>query len=364
MRIGMIAPPIENVPPKMYGGTERVVSTLTEELVRRGHDVTLFASGQSKTSAKLVSVFPKALRDAYPDPKNIMQRVKITLMHLGNAYALQDQFDIIHDHTGFFGLSFAQGSKTPVVSTMHGLMTPDITTVAEQFSKPYLVSISHSQRQSATHLNFIANIYNGLRMGSYPFSRVDKGYLLAVGRFSPEKGIHNAITIARKTNLPLLIAAKLEDSNREYFQTQIKPFLNEKIQWIGEVTEKQRNALMSHALCFLHPLEWEEPFGLTIIEAMSCGTPVIAFDKGSMKEIIRHGKTGFIAKNVTDAISLIKRIRTIDREYCRRYSLTHFSGDIMATEYETVYEEILLQNALQGTKQKNKQISLQDELVD
>lgn len=341
MKIAMIAPPIENVPPKMYGGTERVVSTLTEELVRRGHDVTLFASGQSKTSARLVSVFPKALRETYPLPSDLMSRVKITLMHLGNAYSRQDEFDIIHDHTGYFGLTYAESSRTPVVSTLHGNLTPDVIPAYEKFSKPFLVSISNSQRKPAPHLNFIDTVYNGLPMARYPFSLADKGYLLAVGRFSPEKGIHNAITIARKLNLPLLIGAKLEETSKPYFEKEIKPFLNDKIQWIGEISEKQRNELMAHALCFLHPLEWEEPFGLTIIEAMSCGTPVVAYDKGSMGEIIQQGKTGFIAKNISDAVSCVKKIRSISREYCRRYSLTHFSGDIMATGYEMVYEAIL-----------------------
>lgn len=341
MKIGMIAPPIENVPPKKYGGTERVVSVLTEELVRRGHDVTLFASGQSRTSAKLISVFPKSLREAFPDNKDVSRRVQISLQHVGNAYGMQDEFDIIHDHTGYFGLPFTQSASTPVISTVHGPLTKEILPLYQQFTKPYLVSISYSQRKPAPRLNFAANVYNGLQLAKYPFSPYHSGYLLAVGRFSPEKGIHNAIEIAQKSHLPLIIAAKLEESQKEYFAKRIQPHLCSSIQWLGEVTEKHRNELMSHALGFLHPLEWEEPFGLTIIEAMACGTPVIAFNKGSMKEIISHGKTGFIAKNNNDAVSYIQKLDSISRSYCRRYSLLRFGADTMATEYENVYEAIL-----------------------
>ncbi|HYK08093.1 MAG TPA: glycosyltransferase family 4 protein [Candidatus Eisenbacteria bacterium] len=341
MKIAMIAPPIENVPPRFYGGTERVVSVLTEELVKRGHDVTLFASGNSKTSAKLVSVFDKPLREAYPTMEEIGKRIQMTLMHLGNAYSFQDAFDVIHDHTGYFGLPFAQSARVPVVSTIHGPLTKEVIPLYERFSKPHLVSISYSQRKNALYLNHAANIYNGLSMTHYPHSLPQKGYLLAVGRFSPEKGIHNAITIAQKLGLPLIIAAKLEEKNVDYFNEKIKPHLNKKIVWVGEVSETQRNRLMAEALCFLHPLEWEEPFGLTIIEAMACGTPVVAFNKGSMNEIILHGKTGFLAKNIDQAVGYIKNISQIDREYCRLYSLSNFSSGKMANEYESVYESLL-----------------------
>lgn len=341
MKIAMIAAPIERIPPKLYGGTERVVSALTEELVRMGHDVTLFASGDSQTSAKLVAAFPKPLRESYPTSAQIMERIQTTLLHLGSAYAQQDKFDIIHDHTSIFGLSYAQSSRTPVVSTLHGCLTQNAIPLYEKFHKPYLVTISNSQSRPAPHLNYISTIYNGLAMHHYPFSDVHKGYLLAVGRLCPEKGIHNAITIAQRANLPLIIAAKLEDHHMEYFNQKIKPHLNKKIRWIGEVNERERNELMKHALCFLHPLEWEEPFGLTIIEAMSCGTPVIAFNKGSMPEIIQHGKTGFLAKDIDDAVACIQKLDSIDRQYCRSYSLQHFSSRKMAREYEAVYTSIV-----------------------
>lgn len=341
MRIGIVAAPVERIPPKMYGGTERVISALAEELVHRGHDVTLFASADSKTSAHLVSVFPTSLREAFPSKDDISKRIQTTLLHLGNAYSMQDQFDIIHDHTSYFGLSYAQASRVPVVSTIHGCLVEDVIPLYEHFSKPYLVSISRAQRKPAPQLNFTANIYNGLPMKHYPFSKKNKGYLLAVGRLCPEKGIHNAIMLAKKLDLPLIIAAKLDEEYRDYFLLEIKPHLNKKIQWVGEVTERQRNELMSGAMAFLHLLEWEEPFGLTIIESLACGTPVIAFDKGSMSEIIIDGVTGFLAKDLNDAAIYVQKLSEINRQFCRDYALSNFSSKKMAQEYELVYEAIL-----------------------
>ncbi len=337
----MIAAPIERIPPRKYGGTERVISALTEELVRRGHKVTLFASGDSKSSAELESAFPSPLRKAYPNPNEIMKRIQATLLHLGKAYARQNEFDIIHDHTSYFGMSYAQSCRVPVVSTLHGELSKENISMYEKLDKPYLVTISHAQQKFAPQLKYMATIYNGLNMQHYPFGNTHRDYLLVVGRFTPEKGIHNAITIARKLNMALIIAAKLEEQNREYFETKIKPFLNGNIQWVGEVTETQRNSLMSRARCFLHPLEWEEPFGLTIIESMACGTPVVAFSKGSMPEIIQSGKNGYLAKNIPEMIEAVKNIDNIDRAYCRRYALQNFNAGKMAQEYEMVYESIL-----------------------
>lgn len=341
MKIAMIAAPIERIPPTKYGGTERVVSALTEELVKRGHSVTLFASGDSKSSAVLEAAFPKSLREAYPNPKEIMKRIQATLLHLGKAYARQDEFDIIHDHTSYFGMSYAQSCRVPVVATLHGELNAENVSMYQNFDKPYFVTISYAQRKLAPNLKYMANVYNGLNMQHYPFSYEDNGYLLVVGRFTPEKGIHNAIEIAKRLDMPLIIAAKLEEQNKEYFEKEIKPFLNEKIRWVGEVNEKQRNLLMSRALCFLHPLEWEEPFGLTLIEAMSCGSPVVAFNKGSMSEIIQDGKNGYIRGNISEMIDAIKNIYKIDRRYCRRYALQNFNAEKMAQEYEMVYESIL-----------------------
>ena len=223
----------------------------------------------------------------------------------------------------------------------HGELNKENASMYEKLDKSHFITISDAQRNLAPHLKYTSTVYNGLSMQHYPFSNTNKGYLLAVGRFAPEKGIHNEITIAQKLNMPLIIAAKLEDQYKEYFETKIKPFLNDKIRWVGEVTEKQRNVLMSRALCFLHPLEWEEPFGLTLIEAMACGTPVVAFNRGSMPEIIQHGKNGFLTNNITEMIEAVKNIKTITRSYCRSYALQNFSAKKMAQDYERVYTSIL-----------------------
>jgi glycosyltransferase involved in cell wall biosynthesis len=341
MKIAMIAAPIERIPPTKYGGTERVVSALTEELVRKGHKVTLFASGDSKTSAELSSAFSKPLREAYPSASEIMKRVQTTMLHLGKAYARQDEFDIIHDHTSYFGMTYAQSSRTPVVATLHGELNPSNVAMYEKLDKSYFVTISHAQRKLAQLLKYAATVYNGLQLQHYPFGSKSKGYLLAVGRFAPEKGIHNAIIVAKKLGKELIIAAKLEDQHKEYFEKMIKPFLNDKIRWVGEVGEKQRNMLMSGALCFLHPLEWEEPFGLTLIEAMACGTPVVAFNRGSMPEIIKNCKNGYITEGIESMVNAIKQIGKISRKECRTYALENFNAKKMAQDYEMVYESIL-----------------------
>ncbi|HEV2339749.1 MAG TPA: glycosyltransferase family 4 protein [Patescibacteria group bacterium] len=342
MRIAQIASPIESVPPKKYGGIERVIHALTEELVRQGHDVTLFATGDSITSAKLVAPYPRNLRQDLQG--EFFKKAQISLYHIALAYQQQQQFDIMHDHTQWFGVPFAQHAITPVVMTLHGALTQETIALYETLSKPYLVSISYAQTRPAPGLNYIANVYNGLDMTLYPFSPRHKGYLLFVGRICQEKGVHHAIAVAEKLGLPLLIAAKLERDKKEhlaYFNRYVKPKLSPTIRWIGEVTEMQRNKLFANALCSLHPVTWPEPFGLTLIEAMSCGCPVIAFDEGSIPEIIQHGRTGFIVHTVDEMITAVQHITTIDRLYCRVYATTTFHAKRMADEYEGVYEAIL-----------------------
>jgi len=342
MRIAQIASLGESVPPKKYGGTERVIYTLTEHLVRRGHRVTLFASGDSKTSARLVSVTNKALREAGAvDPYGANF---LSMLNIGHAYSLQDDFDIIHDHNSHLSLPTALLAKTPVVMTMHGSATPDSKKLLEGLknsNNPHWVSISMSQRKPIPELNWVANIQNGLDMTDFPFSKTSAGYLLYVGRISAEKGVHHAIEVADFLGLPLTIAAKLDPQDHSYFKKMIEPRLNDKIRWIGEVDTEERNRLMSRALCFLHPINWREPFGLTLIEAMACGTPVVATNYGSIPEIVKHGKTGFIAEDVVEMIEHVKNIDKIKRSACRKYALENFNGDKMAEEYERVYEKLL-----------------------
>jgi glycosyltransferase involved in cell wall biosynthesis len=339
MRIAQIAPIIERVPPKKYGGTERVVHALTEELVKRGHDVTLFASGDSLTTAHLKSIYPKGLRDARLN--DLYGANHFSMLNIGLAYAMQDEFDIIHDHNSSLSIATANLAKTPVVMTMHGPFTPEVRRLFKELRKPYIVSISNAQARSAPELHYAGTVHNGLSMEKYPWSATHDGYLLFVGRISMEKGVHFAISTAQALDLPLIIAAKLEPLDRPYYQEYIEPYLSDQIRWIGEVEEDERNKLMSRALCFLHPVTWPEPFGLTLIESMACGTPVVAFSMGSIPEIIRNKKTGFVVHDLQGMIESVEAIAMIDRKRCRRYSIKNFSAYRMTNGYESIYQQIL-----------------------
>jgi glycosyltransferase involved in cell wall biosynthesis len=342
MRIAQIAPIIERVPPKKYGGTERVVSCLTEELVRRGHEVTLFASGDSVTKAKLRSVYPRALREARF--RDLYGTNSKTLLNIGLAYASQDEFDIIHDHSGYISQPTANLAKTPVVLTMHGQFAADLRDIYKLLPRPHIVTISKEQGKYASDLNIVGTVYNGLEMDDYPFSTGNDGYLLFVGRLSMEKGPHYAIEVALAMNLPLILAAKLEEVDRPYFRQYVEPYLSEQIRWIGEVDERERNRLMSRAMCFLHPITWREPFGLTLIEAMACGCPVIAFGLGSIPELIVNGRTGFVVSTVVEMIDAVGRIAQIDRHRCRQHALRNFNAKKMTDGYEAIYRHILSQD--------------------
>lgn len=356
MKIAQIAPIIETIPPEKYGGTERVISTLTEELVKRGHEVTLFASGDSRTSAKLFSVFHTALRKA--NIENTYGHNIWSLLNVGIAYQMQEQFDIIHDHNSQnnpVSLPLANLSKVPVIMTLHGPLINGYNKAFEFYKKPHLVTISKKQAEASPNLNYIGNVYHGLEMKKYPFSENTDGYLLFVGRIQitkgvEEKGLHHAIDIAESTNMPLIIAATMGDESREnymYFRKKIKPRLTDKIKWIGEVDEITRNKLMSRAFALIHSINFPEPFGLSLIEAMACGCPVIAFDKGSIPEIIQNGKTGFVVRDSEEAIKKIKSIQSIDRYYCRSYALSDFSAERMAKDYENIYFHLLKKKSLQ-----------------
>lgn len=340
MKIAQIAPPIEAVPPKKYGGTERVVSTLTEELVRRGHEVTLFASGDSETSANLVSACPIGLREAFPD--DCMKRVLHSQLHVGQAYAMQSEFDVIHDHTSLFGAGLANLSSTPVLMTLHGAINEIGKKHFTLFQNPSLVPISNAQKSFAPGLNYTDTIYNGINFDGYPYGEKAEPFLLFVGRICPEKGVHIAIEVAEKTGLPLIIAAKYEPTiNKDYFEKLIKPKLSEKIQWIGEVDAETRNELFSKALVSLHPVTWPEPFGLTLAEAMACGCPVIAFNQGSIPEVIWNEKTGFVVSNAQEMVTAVGKIETISRDFCRMYSRSAFNAKRMTDRYEEQYLKLV-----------------------
>jgi len=339
LRIAQIAPLVERIPPKKYGGTERVVHALTEELVARGHDVTLFASGDSITKAKLQAVYSRSLREA--KIKNLYGVNHWLLLSMGLAYELQDEFDIIHDHLAPVSLPTANLAQTPVVMTMHGPFNTENRRLFQTLRGPNVVTISRSQLYPLPNINHVGTVYNGLPMEHYPFGTGDGGYLLYVGRIAMEKGVHFAIATAQVLDLPLIIAAKLDRTDMPYYQQYIEPLLSDRIKWIGEVDEEERNKLMAGARAFLHPVTWREPFGLTLIEAMACGCPVVAFNQGSIPEIIETGVTGFVVEDVEGMIEAVDAIGSIDRAKCRTHALTNFSAKKMTDGYEAIYRKLL-----------------------
>jgi glycosyltransferase involved in cell wall biosynthesis len=340
LRIAQLAPITESVPPKKYGGTERIAHGLTEELVRRGHDVTLFASGDSITNARLVSVFPRALREARI--KVLNGPSELSSLNFALAYASQSDFDIIHDHNGTLSLPTAHLATTPVVMTHHGPFTTTNRRLFEALSNPKIVCISHSQASTARSFKPAAVIHNGLPLRKLPFSALHDGYLVFVGRISAEKGVHIAIEVAQYLNLPLIIAAKLDAVDRPYFAEYIEPRLdNDQIRWIGEVDEHRKGELLSRARCFLNPLQWKEPFGLTMIEAMAAGCPVVAFNRGSVPEVVADGQTGYVVDDVDEMIEAVNHIDRLDRAQCRRFAIDHFDVSRMTDRYEELYYSLL-----------------------
>jgi glycosyltransferase involved in cell wall biosynthesis len=340
VKIAQIAPVIERVPPPAYGGTERIVSALTDHLVSLGHDVTLFATADSLTKAKLSAIVPRPLREIKVE--DLYGPNQWSLLHYGFAYSRQSDFDIIHDHNSYLSLPIANIARTPVVLTMHGSITPLNKRMYETLPRPYLVAISESQTQTMANLNFVGTVHNGLDMTDYEFSNTHDNYLLYVGRISQEKGVHWAIEAAEFLNLPLILAAKVDEKDRPYFNRYIRPRLDSKlINWVGEVNQQRRNQLMSRAMALLHPVTWREPFGLTLIESMATGCPVVAFNRGSISEIVVDGVTGFTVDDLGGMVEAIKNIAFISRADCRYHALTNFSARRMAIRYEEIYYQIL-----------------------
>ncbi|MCL6434331.1 MAG: glycosyltransferase family 4 protein [Leptolyngbyaceae cyanobacterium HOT.MB2.61] len=340
MRIAQIAPLWERVPPPAYGGTELVVSLLTEELVRRGHEVTLFASGDSITQANLESVHPRALR-----LDNSVKEYSIyEMLQLSRVYQRADEFDIIHSHMGCSALPYAPLVKTPTVHTLHGIFTPDNEKMFMHARNQPYVSISNAQREPRLGLNCVATVYNGIDLSTYTFfpKPSDPPYLVFLGRISPEKGTHHAIEIARRSGWHLKIAGKVDVVDVEYYENQIKPYIDGKqIEYLGEANHVQKNILMGNAYATLFPITWREPFGLVMIESMASGTPVIAIEMGSTREVIAHGKTGFLCKDVDECVAAIDKVADLDRQTCRDYVEANFSVRRMAEGYLEVYQKIL-----------------------
>lgn len=347
MRIAQIAPLWERVPPTTYGGTELVVGLLTEELVRRGHEVTLFASGDSITKATLESVHPKALRL----DKSVKEAAIYEMLQLTRVYERAKDFDIIHSHMGCAALPYARLVKTPTVHTLHGIFTPDNEKLFTYARQQPFISISHDQREPRLGLNYAATVYNGIDTSAYRFypKPSDPPYLAFLGRLSPEKGTHLAIEIAKRSGWTLKIAGKIDAVDVEYYETEIKPHIDgEQIQYLGEANHVQKNILLGNAVATLFPITWREPFGLVMIESMVSGTPVIAMKLGSTSEVIAHEQTGFLCCSVEECLQALQRIPEIDRAKCRQHVEENFSVQRMTDGYEAVYQQVLAERFAQN----------------
>jgi glycosyltransferase involved in cell wall biosynthesis len=338
MRIAQVAPLYEAVPPALYGGTERVVSLLTEELVRRGHDVTLFASGDSVTSARLAAVTERALRlDASNREVLAAEIIRQLDLVFGNAR----DFDLIHCHVDYLAYPFAGLVATPTLHTVHGrLDLAYLEPIYRQFKHVPLVSISDAQRAplAGLGLTWAGTVHHGLDPERFTFSPEPGDYLAFLGRLSPEKQPDVAIEVAKRAGLPLRIAAKVDAADREYFERVVAPLLDDPlIEFIGEIGDADKAAFLGGARALLFPIDWPEPFGLVMIEAMACGTPVIARPCGSVPEVVRPGVSGFIADSIPELVDAVKRIDTLDRARCRRAFERRFSVARMVDGYEAVY---------------------------
>lgn len=343
LRIAQIAPLVERVPPKKYGGTERVVYHLTEGLVARGHDVTLFASGDSITSAKLVAPISESLRLG----RKAHSPTMVTMMMLSKVYEhMLKEFDIIHSHLEYLTLPYAHKVRVPTVLTMHGRL--DIGEYGKMLGLyPHMayVSISDSQRRPVENINWVKTVYHGYPPSSFEFNDKPGDYFLYLGRFSEEKKPQQAIMLARACNIPLKIAAKIDPTDQGFFDQKIRPLLDHPlIDYVGEVDDTRKVELLKNAKALLNTIDWPEPFGLVMIEALACGTPVIVRGCGSAPEVITHGKTGFICETRLDFINAIHRVGELSRKTCREEFERRFSADTMVSNYEELYYSLLQKN--------------------
>jgi len=340
MRIAQVAPLWERVPPPAYGGIELVVGLLTDELVRRGHEVTLFASGDSISLAKLESVHHQALRL----DSNVREYGIYEMLQMSRVYEQASEFDIIHSHMGCVALPYGNLVKTPTVHTLHGIFTPDNEKMFTHARRQPYVSISDAQREPRLDLNCVATVYNGIDLSTYDFypEPQDPPYLAFLGRISPEKGTHLAIEIAKRSGWRLKMAGKVDVVDVDYYEQQIKPHIDGKqIEYLGETDHEQKSALIGGAVATLFPITWREPFGLVMIESMAAGTPVIAMALGSTTEVIAHGKTGFLCNNVDEFVEAIDQVAQLNRNDCREHVSKHFSVQKMTAGYEAVYQQVL-----------------------
>jgi glycosyltransferase involved in cell wall biosynthesis len=333
MKIAVLSPIIWRTPPRHYGPWEQVASVLTEGLIKKGMQVTLFATGDSQTAADLSAVCPTPLGEQPGDAK------VWECLHISALMERATEFDLIHNHYDFLPLSYSRLIATPMVTTIHGFSSEAILPVYKKYnSTNHYVSISNSDRHP--ELLYADTVYNGIDEQLFPFEEMPQEYLLSFGRIHPDKGTHLAIQIARKLNMQLLICGLIQD--HAYFTEKIEPYLNgTSVIYKGNVGPQERSKLLGNAEALLHPVQFDEPFGLSVVEAMMCGTPVIAFKRGAMKELIQDGKTGFLVNTVEEAVTATRKIKFINRYDCRRYALANFSQETMVDHYIAVYKSIL-----------------------
>jgi glycosyltransferase involved in cell wall biosynthesis len=338
MRIAQVAPVFESVPPRYYGGTERVVSYLTEELVALGHEVTLFATADSRTRARLVSVYPESLRLA----ERPAEAGAVMALTLEAVMREAEQFDVIHAHLDYQHLPLFGRAGTPALTTLHGrLDLPHWPLITRTFHDAPLASISFAQRRPIPDANWMGNVYHGLPAGSYHHHPQPGSYLLFLGRISREKRVDRAIEIARRSGMRLRVAAKVADTDREYYDRVASLLDDPMVDFVGEVGEDAKDELIGNAYALLAPIEWPEPFGLVIIEAMACGTPVIAYRHGSVPELVDDGVTGFVVDDLPAAVRAVERVVELDRDACRAAWEARFTARRMACDYMELYEQLI-----------------------
>ena len=333
MKVAILSPVAWRTPPVHYGPWEQMASNLTENLVKMGVEVTLFASADAVTTAKLNAV----IKLGYETDKTQDAKV-VECLHISNLMEHANEFDIIHNHFDFLPLSYSKLIKTPMITTIHGFSSERILPVYQKYNQTSnYVSISNSDRHAS--LNYLSTVYNGLNVEDFSFTGKPEDYLLFFGRIHPHKGTLEAIEIAKKANKKLIIAGIIQDE--AYFFEKIEPQLNDQIEFVGAANPEQRKKLMGNAQALLHPISFEEPFGLSVVESMLCGTPVVVFNKGSMPELVQNGTNGFLVNNVDGAVEVLKSIHTIERKICREMAISKFSAEKMASDYFKLYEQLL-----------------------
>jgi len=339
LKIAQVAPLYESVPPQLYGGTERVVSYLTEELIRQGHDVTLFASGDSVTSARLISTCRRSLR---LDPE-CTDQIAHHLVQLEEVFRRVKDFDVFHFHVDYFHFPWSRRIPVRQITTLHGrLDLPDLVPLYREYPEMPVVSISDDQRKPLPWLNWVATVHHGLPPELHACVEGPGNYLVFLGRISPEKRPDLAIEIAGRAGLPLKIAAKVDKADREYFEEVVRPLLSQPhVEFLGEVGEEDKGKLLGGACALLFPIDWPEPFGMVMIEAMACGTPIIAFRRGSVPEVMKDRRTGFICDSVDEAVAAVGRLSEVSRQEVRKVFEERFTAERMARDYVAIYERLL-----------------------